>query len=145
MSAPAPLDLLRFAHSDGCLDGVLRAEELPRLRGNLTSEDVAVQYRVSGTLSSGRPVLRLEVEGDVWLTCQRCLEMYQAHLVLRNELPIARDEAELARWEAEDPLLDALVADNRLEVATLVEDEILLSLPVAPRHADGECGLGGQA
>ena len=145
MSAPAPLDMLHFAHSGGSLEGSLRADELPRLRGNLTSEDVAVQYRVSGGVASGRPVLRLEVEGYVWLTCQRCLELYQERFALRNELPIARDEAELARWEADDPLLDALVADGRLDLAALVEDEILLGLPIVPRHGDGECGLGYQA
>jgi uncharacterized metal-binding protein YceD (DUF177 family) len=37
---------------------------------------------------------------------------------------------ELARWEGDDPLVDALVAESRLDVASLVEDEILLSLPV---------------
>lgn len=145
MSAPAPLDLLRFALSGGCLEGALRADELPRLRGNLTSEDVAVQYRVTGGLVAGRPVLKMAIDGYVWLTCQRCLELYQERFELRSELPVARDEAELARWEAEDPLLDALVADGRQDVATLVEDEILLGLPVVPRHAEGECGLGYQA
>ena len=60
-------------------------------------------------------------------------------------LPIARDESELALWEAEDPLVDALIADTRFDVASLVEDEILLSLPVVPRHADGECATGYQA
>lgn len=145
MSAPAPLDILLFAQSGGSLEGELRADELPRLRDNLTSEDVAVQYRLSGGTESGRPVLRLEVSGYVWLTCQRCLELYQERFELRNALPIARDESELARWEDEDPLVDALVAETRLDVVSLVEDEILLSLPVVPRHPDGACGMGYQA
>jgi uncharacterized protein len=145
MSAPAPLDILLFAQSGGSLRGELRADELPRLRDNLTSEDVAVQYRLSGGTESGRPVLRLDVSGYVWLTCQRCLELYQERFELRNALPIARDESELARWEEEDPLVDALVAETRLDVVSLVEDEILLSLPVVPRHPDGACGMGYQA
>ena len=145
MSAPATLDSLRFAQSGGSLEGVFRADELPRLRGNLTSDDVAVQYRISGAVEAGRPVLRLDLEVRVWLVCQRCLELYPEHMELRSVLPIARDEAELARWESEDPLVDALVAEARMDVATLVEDEILLSLPVAPRHPEGECGAGYQA
>lgn len=145
MSAPALLDILLFAQSGGSLEGELRADELPRLRDNLNSDDVAVQYRLSGGTESGRPVLRLEASGYVWLTCQRCLELYRERYELRNVLPIARDESELALWEAEDPLVDALVADARLDVVSLVEDEILLSLPVVPRHPDGECGTGFQA
>ncbi len=139
MSAPAPLDLLRFTQSGETLEGQLRAEELPRLRDHLTSEDAAVQYRLSGVVESGRPVLSVALSGHVWLTCQRCLGSYRQPLDIRNALPVARDEAELARWEVEDPLVDALVADARLDVASLVEDEILLSLPAVPRHPEGAC------
>jgi len=139
------LDTLQFAQSGGSLEGKLCADELPRLRDNLTSDDVAVQYRLSGGTESGRPVLRLELSGSVWLICQRCLELYQERYELRNVLLIARDESELERWEAEDPLVDALVADSLLDVVSLVEDEILLSLPVVPRHPDGGCGTGYQA
>lgn len=57
--------------------------------------------------------------------------------------PVARNEAQLELWERSDPLLDALVADPELDVLTLVEDEILLSLPVAPRHAEGGCVQAG--
>jgi hypothetical protein len=49
-------------------------------------------------------------------------------------LPVARNEAELARWESLDPMLDALVADPELDVAVLVEDEILLAIPLVPMH-----------
>ncbi len=145
MSASGHLDLLRFARSGESLEGELRAEMLPRLQGNLTSEDAAVQYRIAGGVEAGKPVLRLWIEADVWLTCQRCLEPFRERLELSNTLPIARDESELARWEAEDPLVDALVVDGKLDVASLVEDEILLSLPVSPRHPDGACGPGYQA
>jgi uncharacterized metal-binding protein YceD (DUF177 family) len=51
----------------------------------------------------------------------------------------------IANWrfgKSEDPLVDAQVAESRLDVASLVEDEILLSLPLMPRHPEGECSLG---
>ncbi len=145
MSAPGTLDALSFARSGASLEGQLRADRLPRLQSNLTSDDAAVQYRIAGIVEAGRPALSLWIEADVRLTCQRCLEPFRQRVELENVLPVARDEAELARWEAEDPLVDALLADDRLDVASLVEDEILLSLPVAPRHPEGECGAGFQA
>ncbi|MDP2787125.1 MAG: YceD family protein [Pseudomonadota bacterium] len=145
MSARRPFDSLQFAKSGESLSGGLRIEELPRLRDSLRPDDVGVQYRLSGCLAAGRPALRLEIEATVWLTCQRCMVMYPEVLILDNVMPVARNEAELARWERLDPLLDALVADPVLDVAVLVEDEILLSLPAAPLHAEGQCDPDGLA
>jgi uncharacterized protein len=139
MSARRPFDSLQFAKSGESLSGSLRVEELPRLSDSLRPDDAAVQYRLVGVLASGRPALRLQVEAKVWLVCQRCMMSYPELLHLDNVLPVARNEAELARWESLDPLLDALVADPELDVAALVEDEILLSIPVVPMHAEGEC------
>lgn len=70
---------------------------------------------------------------------------YPEALVLDSLLPVARNDAELERWERLDPLLDALVADPQLDLATLVEDEILLSLPTVPLHAEGRCDPNGLA
>jgi len=145
MSARSPFDSLQFAKSGESLSGSLRIEELPRLRESLRPDDVAVQYRLSGALSAGRPALRLEVDATVWLTCQRCMTAYPEVLSLDNLLPVARNEAELERWERLDPLLDALVADPQLDLAALVEDEILLSLPTVPLHAEGQCDPAGLA
>lgn len=121
------------------MSGTLSVEDLPRLADSLRPDDGAVQYRLSGVLSAGRPSLHLEVEAVVWLTCQRCMASYPEALVLDCVLPIARNEAELDYWEKLDPLLDALVVDLALDVAALVEDEVLLSLPVVPIHPDGGC------
>lgn len=145
MSARKPFDSLQFAKSGESLSGVLRVEDLPRLRESLRPDDAAVQYRLTGVLASGRPALRLKVEANVWLTCQQCMTMYSEAMNLDVVLPVARNEAELARWENLDPLLDALIADPELDVAALVEDEILLSIPVVPVHAEGECDPDGLA
>lgn len=149
MSARQTIDNMQFARSGERLSGEFRPQEfsakLPRLADILTPESSAVQYRLSGGAVSGRPSLRLEVQATVWLVCQRCLGFYPEVLVLDRVFPIARNEAELSRWENDEPLLDALVADPKMAVAELVEDEILLSLPTVPRHPDGECEHSAQA
>ncbi len=145
MSALAHIDSLRFAKTGEQQQGEFHVDQLPRLTDILARDDVAVQYRLSGAVEAGRPVLKLHIQAKVWLTCQRCLEKYPEQLVLDSVLPIARNEAELARWEADDPMLDALVADPGLVVAALVEDEILLGLPMATHHADDACGAVSQA
>lgn len=149
MSARQTIDSMQFARSGGQLSGELRAEDfhdtLPRLADILSRESPPVQYRLSGSTQAGRPVIRLAVRATVTLTCQRCLEPYAEELVLDREYPLARDEAELSRWERDEPLVEALVADPRMVVTELIEDEILLSLPTVPRHPEGVCGLGAQA
>lgn len=139
--AKTALDSLRFARSGGTVAGEYPVTEMPRLLDSLASGDGVVRYRIVGSMTSGRPTMQLSVEAELRMVCQRCLE--PCTQVVRGEsiMPIARDERELARWESEDPLVDAQVADPRLDVRTLVEDEILLSLPIMPRHDEGECSV----
>jgi uncharacterized protein len=139
MSASSSIDSLRFARSGECLTGELPVASLPRLAGSLAGETGTVRYRLCGTIAEGRPALELLVEADVQMLCQRCLKAYVQHVASSSMLPIAGNEAQLASWERDDPLLDALLADPHLDVQALVEDEMLLSLPVVPRHPEGEC------
>lgn len=144
MSARQTIDSMQFARRAEQQSGVLGDTDLPRLAGQLSPDCPDVQYRLQGRMQAGRPYIGLEVQARVRLTCQRCLGEFDEVLELVREYPLARDEAELARWEKEAPLLDALVADPKLVVAELVEDEILLSLPLVPRHPEGACVSGGQ-
>ena len=51
----------------------------------------------------------------------------------------------VAAGELDDEDIEWIEASRELDVATLVEDEILLGLPYAPRHEDGACGPLGTA
>jgi uncharacterized protein len=143
MSARQTIDSMQFARSGGQLSGELCAEgfqdSLSRLVDIVSRDSPRVQYQLNGGMRSGRPVLRLKVRATVELVCQRCLGVYAEELALERVYPIARDEAELARWERDEPLMEALVADPRMIVSELIEDEILLSLPTVPRHPEGMC------
>jgi len=133
-------DSLRFARDGEDQSGEARLSELDRLVDGLESDEGSVSYRIRGGTESGRPVLRLDIDTVLTLRCQSCLEPYRQPMRISRVFPVARNEAQLALWERDDPLLEALVADPDLDVLTLVEDEILLSLPVVPRHAEGQCG-----
>lgn len=140
MSAQVVIDPLRFARAGETLSGVMSASDLARLADRLAGPMPDVRYSVSGQAdASHRPSLRVRVEAEVPLACQRCLEPYAFALRADVTLLLARDEAELARWEELDPLCDGVVAGPHMDIQALVEDEILLGLPLAPRHAEGEC------
>ena len=85
-------------------------------------------------------VLHVEIRGEVDTTCQRCLGRLTQELAIACDVALARDEAELERRNAEsESSVDAILMSARLSLIELIEDEVLLGLPLAPMHAPGVC------
>lgn len=117
---------------------------LERLHDLLVDADGEVSYQLQGMQGQqGEPMLHLIVSGQVRLACQRCLLAVPLELAVDSLLELVPEGAELSQEELEDDTKDYLPLAGELNVADLVEEEILLSLPVAPRHED--CGLPGLA
>jgi len=112
-----------------------RARVADRLAPGVASP---IAWQITGARDGlGRPTLAVSIEGAVPLICQRCLQAFEAPIVQRSELLLARDGAELQRLDAEAP--EVVLAAALLDAMTLIEDEVLLSLPFAPRHPEGQC------
>ncbi|MDR3157999.1 MAG: YceD family protein [Zoogloeaceae bacterium] len=134
------LDACRFARESGCLEGRLALSGLRRLADVLAQTEGGVDYRLSGvTGEQGQARLRLRVTGRLLLVCQRCLDAVAHDLSIDRLLELAPEDSAPAQEEMEDDSVDVLPLDGMLEVDALIEDELLLSLPIAPRHA--ECVL----
>jgi uncharacterized protein len=143
-------DAFRLAARGEALAGDVDARALPRLVERLASTDrsAMVAWKIEGGRDAReRPMLTLTVEGNLSLACQRCLQPYDVAIEQRSELLLARDEDELALLDAEER--EVVLATTPLDATTLVEDELLLSLPFAPMHPEGQCpaaaGRGVQA
>ena len=135
-----PFDALKLSASGESLTGEVDAADLPRIADRLATDAGAAKlaWRLVGCREGqGRPALTLTLAGSVPLVCQRCLQPFAAIVDQSTELLLARSEAELARFDAEE--IEVVLATHRLDALTLVEDELLLSLPFSPRHPDGEC------
>jgi uncharacterized protein len=85
-------------------------------------------------------MLQILVQGLINLRCQRCLGKYAHALELQADLLLAQDENELARLD-EDESVDCILATANMDVLALIEDEIILSLPLSPRHGESECAI----
>lgn len=117
---------------------------LGRLHDLLASREGEIFFRLEGYRGrQGESLLQLEVSGQLPLACQRCLGTVSFDLEVDNLLQLVPEGAELSQDELEDDTRDFLPVARELDVAELVEDEILLALPVAPRHE--KCGLPGAA
>ena len=139
MTEQVVIDSLEFARNSGTLHGKIAVADFQRLQDALHSSEGVLEYTLASRLNGhGRPVLRCEVKGELQLTCQRCLGGYAYPLAVRSDLMLVKDEAELAESDNEADT-DAIVADPRMDVLALVEDEVLLALPISPMHPSAEC------
>ena len=136
---PRALELLAFCRSGATLQGAWPQAGMARLAGSLAAPgDGDVAWSASGQL---RPVpggeaevwLHLTASTTVLLECQRCLQPMSQALLLDRAFRFVRGEAEAARLdeELED---DVLELPPRLDLQALVEDELILALPLVPRH-----------
>lgn len=137
-------DAFVFAREGRVLEGELAVSDLERLHDLLAEVSGSISFRLQGFKSErGELMLHLVVSGVIQLACQRCLKAIPFDLDVDNLLEIIPEGADMSQDELEDDTKDFLPLAGELNVAELVEDEILLALPVAPRHE--KCGLPGAA
>ncbi len=140
MSAQTVIDSLEFIRTGQTLRGSLPVSGLSRLQDSLFDALGEVGFVVTGGYDvRRRPILTLDIHGALRLRCQRCLAPLDHTLRLVNTLLLA-DRAEVASGAPDDGDIEWIEASAELDVAGLIEDEIILSLPYAPRHAEGCCG-----
>jgi uncharacterized protein len=132
-------DAFRLSRDRAAIDGELDAVVLPRVADHLVEDVAPLRWRIVGTSDAmGRAALAVEIAGMLPLECQRCLGAYHWPVEQRTELLLARDDAELARLD-NDSDLEVVLANGPLDPVELVEDELVLAVPFAPRHPDGQC------
>ncbi len=135
MLQPGRIDSFQFARSGSRLNGRLEAEQLPRLAGlRVACEELTFELRGSES-RSGKLGLRLRAEGRLTLICQRCMGPLEIPLNLEVDLELAGTTEEI---EQADDEVDRVLASREMVASELVEDEIILALPMVPRHED--CG-----
>ena len=139
---PARLDVARFGEAGATLSGEWQVAELPRLASAVVPSAGATSTPVRWSATGERarlagagecPVLRLVADAQVSLECQRCLEPLLEHLhVDRRFFHVEGEDAAAALdLESEE---DVLALRRTTDLCELVEDELLLALPLIPRH-----------
>ena len=106
----------------------------------LASDEGEISYFVRGLPNkNGKPALEVTVNGLCPLRCQRCLNSFAYPVALFSQLQLAQ-ASELDDFSVdESDEVDSIAADKHLDVLNMIEDEILLNLPFAPKHPSGEC------
>ena len=140
---PEFVDPMRLAETRQTLKGQVVVAAMPRLMAALAMPP-SVQSEVDVDLAfsvDGQGVRRVlgSLHAELDAICQRCLQPMTLPLHVDIALGIVRalDEAEQLPDEYE-PLVLASVTEGQ-SLAAIIEDELLLALPVAPLHEEGQC------
>ena len=120
-------------------EGRLPLSAMSRLSGSLVDTEGEVRY----SLEFGRddmlqvPYVELSLDAELPLECQRSLQRFLMPVKMTQRLGLVRSEAE---EDALPPEFEALLVpeDGMLRPADLVEDELVLAVPVVPMAPGSE-------
>ena len=136
-SIPPFVALRKAVKSGGEYSGDVALSSLPHLAERLEAGSSRIAHSLKAELvfaedEFGKSTVSLKIVGAVPLLCERCLEPYSHQLAVESCLTVVRhDEEAKTRLGDLEPLV---VADDRVDVYRLIEDEVLLALPIVPGH-----------
>jgi uncharacterized protein len=140
---PLRLDVAAFAEQGARLDGDWPMTELTRLAASaavdaLPGDVDRVRWQARGesrAVRGGPPQVWLHVQANaqIALECQRCLQPVPVAIDARRSFLFVHGEETAAALDA-DSEDDVLALTRALDLKELLEDELLLSLPLVARH-----------
>ncbi len=136
---PRSVDVPALGKHAGTLQGQWALSGMTRLVESLSAAtEGSATWSAHASLlpvTGGVPELWLELkaQAEVPLQCQRCLQTLLEALTVQRRFRFVRTEEEAARLDeaSED---DVVVLPQRLDLHELLEDELILTLPIVPRH-----------
>lgn len=144
MSSPLPthIDPWKFATAGKRLQGEIAFERMPRLGSLLSASQGQVAVTLEGSGNHDLYFIAGRLRATVELICQRCLAPLLLPLAVDLRLVPVHSEAQAAELaEGFEPLL---APETQVVVAEMVEDELILALPLVPLHADlRQCEMNG--
>ena len=136
VSSPA-IDSFYFARARRRIEGEVAIGQLPRLAEFVTTVQGHIRYEIAGLINDeGHPVADLHVAALLELTCQRCNSPLDFALRRTTRFRFVASEEELNSLPIEDDEVDAIVGSRNMSIHDWVEDEVILSLPLVPRHEE---------
>ena len=130
---------IEFAQKQQNVAGYFEVISFKRLAETLSftnkiDEETQVNFKLNGDYKRHRqPSLHLHIKTNLPVTCQRCLELMQVVIDLNFDYLIADS---LASELDQNDDLDWVQADTEMNVHELIEDELLLAIPISPMHSN---------
>jgi uncharacterized protein len=135
-SLPAVIDVWRMVTARRQFEGTLPLSAFPRLRDSLLDTGGECRFELEfGRDAGNQAFVEVRADAELPLLCQRTLERYLHRVRLVQQLGLITSEAqESALPEQMEPLL--VPESGEMPAIDLVEDELILALPVVPINPD---------
>jgi DUF177 domain-containing protein len=134
-----PRDVAKLATARAEFNLEVPFAELPGMPAEWAGASGTVHATLRFAREQGLAVVDVAIQGSVPMICQRCLEPMMQLLESSSRVAVVSTSAQAdgvpAEWET------VLASDGQLTLAALIAEEVLLSLPVVPRHTvTRDCG-----
>ncbi|MDN6275120.1 DUF177 domain-containing protein [Psychrobacter sp.] len=148
-SVPENISLDKWADSGFQWAGEVNPQGFKRLSIILTAEREQAAVQLDIDLYRRNNVLHIAftLTGEVWLTCQRCLQPVVTDLSDDYDIALLENDSQASLLDEEQDylMLDEVITESApeqlLPFKKLLEDEILLKVPMAPKHDDCEMSI----
>ena len=138
MALPKQVDPIKLARQEAKISGELFLKDCPRLQAIADQKNAVVLVELQFFKDEfGKYVIAGCCDAKVQLVCQRCNNIVEKQVVADVYLCPVLSESQAKNLPVDyDPLV---TSGDMVSMAELVEDELLLALPMAPTHAEGAC------
>lgn len=128
----------QFAFDESTISGNLNIKNCARVLELYEKIDGEIKYTViGGRDDSNRLILKLSIYGIINTLCQNCLENISLNIEHYSTPVIFTDESAMDTALFDDNEVDdAILADSEFNILEFLEDELILIIPIAPRHVD---------
>ncbi len=135
---PLKVDSVRFAENAVSLQGRLFIKDMPRLLSSVRTGEGSVMVKLQfGMDHQGIKFMTGHFESRLTLECQRCMGLFEYEVENDFTFAILTSEKEAKTLPATyDPLF---VHEGMLNVADLIEEELIVSLPIVAMHSIEQC------
>jgi len=138
------IDVRKFFAQQADYQASFKLSFFPRLTGLLAQDDnkhaeirVDLQFRKD---AQGDCFVSGNIQSQLSLTCQRCLQSVAFPINSELHIQVVESLQEAGDRELDADELELVVSEQgRLDLLTLIEDEVMLSLPIVIYHEDADC------
>jgi uncharacterized protein len=140
------VDVFALARTSGHCEGRMEIAAMERLAPLLTEASGTVQWALDGSTDArGRPAAQLTLHAKLSLACDKCGSDLQMPVDVAADFWFVRNSEELESLPVDVVDEEPLIGNSRFSVAQLVEDELILAIPISPRHPRCETGADAES
>lgn len=129
---PKTIDPIKLAKYDAALQGELPLKNFPRLQEMKDQANQIARVSLRIETMSRVIVIRGEIQATLHLICQRCNRLME--YAIQHTFVLTPVSSDMAIKKLPDDYEPIMMHNDLISVVDMIEDEILLALPMVPKH-----------